>query len=219
MAESPQNLFTGYRPPSGTFDELFQPDGSPRPAFGRMVSQQSTWSPEQVARCQSLAELALLNQGVTFSVYSDSRGTEKIFPFCLVPRLISAKDWARLEEGLTAVKFHCWCEPSRDVPMVETVHRAMADKCLALMLDVEQRYTRDQALTAAKRLERLGLTWFEAPLLDTDLEGYLELRRLLTASRGRPRNLSQTHQQELKRILRKLGEGEGQPPPPAPTAT
>lgn len=46
-----------------------------------------------------------------------------------------------------------------------------------------------------------------------------ELRRLLTASRGRPRNLSQTHQQELKRILRKLGEGEGQPPPPAPTAT
>ena len=84
---------------------------------------------------------------------------------------------ARLEEGLTAVKFHCWCEPSRDVPMVETVHRAMADKCLALMLDVEQRYTRDQALMAAKRLERLGLTWFEAPLLDTDLEGYLELRR------------------------------------------
>jgi L-alanine-DL-glutamate epimerase-like enolase superfamily enzyme len=35
---------------------------------------------------------------------------------------------------------------------------------LALMLDVEQRYTRDQALMAAKRLERLGLTWFEAPL-------------------------------------------------------
>jgi hypothetical protein len=46
-----------------------------------------------------------------------------------------------------------------------------------------------------------------------------ELRRLLTASRGRPRNLSQTDQQELKRILRKLGEGEGQAPPPAPTAT
>ena len=35
---------------------------------------------------------------------------------------------ARLEEGFTAVKFHCWCEPSRDIPMVETVHRAMADK-------------------------------------------------------------------------------------------
>jgi L-alanine-DL-glutamate epimerase-like enolase superfamily enzyme len=87
---------------------------------------------------------------------------------------------ARLAEGFTAVKFHCWCEPSRDVPMVETVHRAIADRGLALMLDVEQRYTRDQALAAAQRLEPLGLTWFEAPLLDTDLAGYAELRRHTT---------------------------------------
>jgi L-alanine-DL-glutamate epimerase-like enolase superfamily enzyme len=84
---------------------------------------------------------------------------------------------ARREEGFTAVKFHCWCEPSRDVPMVERVHRAMADRGLALMLDVEQRYSRDQALAAARRLEPLGLAWFEAPLLDTDLEGYAMLRR------------------------------------------
>jgi len=61
--------------------------------------------------------------------------------------------------------------------MVETVHHAMAGKGLALMLDVEQRYTRDQALTAARRLEPLGLAWFEAPMIDTDLEGYVELRR------------------------------------------
>jgi L-alanine-DL-glutamate epimerase-like enolase superfamily enzyme len=84
---------------------------------------------------------------------------------------------ARLEEGFTAIKFHCWCEPSRDVPMVQSAHRAMADKGVALMLDVEQRYTRDQALAAAKQLEALDLAWFEAPLLDTDLEGYVELRR------------------------------------------
>jgi L-alanine-DL-glutamate epimerase-like enolase superfamily enzyme len=64
--------------------------------------------------------------------------------------------------------------------MVETVHRAIADRGLALMLDVEQRYTRDQALAAAQRLEPLGLTWFEAPLLDTDLAGYAELRRHTT---------------------------------------
>src|SRR5262249_53384932 len=46
------------------------------------------------------AELALLNQGVTFSVYDDARGTEKIFPFCLIPRIISAADWAALARGL-----------------------------------------------------------------------------------------------------------------------
>jgi L-alanine-DL-glutamate epimerase-like enolase superfamily enzyme len=102
--------------------------------------------------------------------------------YASTPLLADAKAYveycaARLDEGFTAVKFHCWCEPSRDLPMVETVHGAMADKGLALMLDVEQRYTRDQALLAAKRLEPLALTWFEAPLLDTDLEGYRELRR------------------------------------------
>ena len=50
--------------------------------------------PDELARAQVLAETALLNQGVTFSVYGDTRGTEKIFPFCLVPRLIAAADFA-----------------------------------------------------------------------------------------------------------------------------
>jgi L-alanine-DL-glutamate epimerase-like enolase superfamily enzyme len=110
---------------------------------------------------------------------------ERVPAYASTPLLADAKAYvdycaARLEEGFTAVKFHCWCEPSRDVPMVETVHRALADRGLALMLDVEQRYTRDQALGAARRLEPLGLAWFEAPLLDTDLEGYRELCRHTT---------------------------------------
>src|ERR1700682_667196 len=52
------------------------------------------------ARSQALAELALLNQGVTFSVFQSEQGAEKIFPFCLLPRLISAQDWDELERGL-----------------------------------------------------------------------------------------------------------------------
>src|SRR5262245_65190087 len=55
---------------------------------------------DEFARYQSLAELSLYNQGVTFSVYSDHRGTEKIFPICLVPRVIGAEEWARVEKGL-----------------------------------------------------------------------------------------------------------------------
>ncbi len=107
---------------------------------------------------------------------------ERVPAYASTPLLADAEAYvdycaARREEGFTAVKFHCWCEPSRDIPMVETVHRAMADQGLALMLDVEQRYSRDQALAAVRRLEPLGLTWFEAPLLDTDLEGYALLRR------------------------------------------
>ncbi|MEZ4299977.1 MAG: circularly permuted type 2 ATP-grasp protein [Polyangiaceae bacterium] len=49
---------------------------------------------------QALAERALLNQGVTFSVYSDTRGTEKIFPFCVLPRVVSAEDWDKVDRGL-----------------------------------------------------------------------------------------------------------------------
>jgi uncharacterized circularly permuted ATP-grasp superfamily protein len=52
------------------------------------------------AHLQQLAERALMNQGVTFSVYKDQQGTEKIFPFCLVPRLISGGEWLELEAGL-----------------------------------------------------------------------------------------------------------------------
>src|SRR5437588_536438 len=51
-------------------------------------------------RARALAELSLYNQGVTVSVYSDQRGTEKIFPLCLVPRVIDAATWAQAEKGL-----------------------------------------------------------------------------------------------------------------------
>lgn len=46
------------------------------------------------------ADLVFINQGITFSVYADRRGTEKIFPFDLIPRLIAAKEWQTMEAGL-----------------------------------------------------------------------------------------------------------------------
>src|SRR5690606_32629336 len=96
---APVTLFTDYRPLAGTFDEILATDGA-RPAFRRVLEQLGRMSAEELARHQQLAEMALLNQGVTFSVYSDNRGTEKIFPFCVVPRLVSAADFAHLEQGL-----------------------------------------------------------------------------------------------------------------------
>ena len=84
----------------------------------------------------------------------------------------------RAVEGFRAVKFHCWCEPARDLPMVEKVRQQIDPERMALMLDVEQRYSRQQARAAAMRLEPLAMTWFEAPLLDGDLDGYAELRRV-----------------------------------------
>jgi uncharacterized circularly permuted ATP-grasp superfamily protein len=83
----------------GTYDEMFDGDRA-RPPFARVAALLAKMSPDELARAQQLAETALLQQGVTFSVYGDARGTEKIFPFCLLPRLIAASDWSPLERGL-----------------------------------------------------------------------------------------------------------------------
>src|SRR2546428_155662 len=94
------NLFDSYRGLPGVWDELFDGEGRPRPGFGRAIDALDSRTALEFGRCQTLAERALLNQGVTFSVYNDARGTEKIFPVCLLPRLISAVEWWKLEEGL-----------------------------------------------------------------------------------------------------------------------
>ncbi len=92
-------LFADYQPLPGTWDETIAAAGA-RPEFRRVLDHLGTLTPDELARHQQLAELALLNQGVTFSVYADHRGTEKIFPFCLMPRLVSAADFAHVERGL-----------------------------------------------------------------------------------------------------------------------
>jgi L-alanine-DL-glutamate epimerase-like enolase superfamily enzyme len=79
--------------------------------------------------------------------------------------------------GFRAVKFHCYCVYERDMEMVRAVHKRFGDSDIAFMLDVEQRYSRAEALRAAQELEELGYRWFEAPLPDFDLEGYRDLRR------------------------------------------
>jgi uncharacterized circularly permuted ATP-grasp superfamily protein len=93
-------LFAGYRLLPSAYDEAFLADGAPRPEFEGCLAALAASTASGFARQQRFAERALLDQGVTFSVYSDARGAEKIFPFCLVPRLISAHDWDRLERGL-----------------------------------------------------------------------------------------------------------------------
>jgi uncharacterized circularly permuted ATP-grasp superfamily protein len=93
-------LLEGYRALDGTYDELVETAGQTREHARMVANLLATMTPETFARCQALAELALAQRGVTFSVYSDDRGTEKVMPVCLVPRVIAAAEWARLERGL-----------------------------------------------------------------------------------------------------------------------
>jgi uncharacterized circularly permuted ATP-grasp superfamily protein len=93
-------LFSKYAGNAEAFDELFTGQGEVRPDFRSILGALGAGTKQTFARNQELAERALLNQGVTFSVYSDSRGAEKVFPVCLIPRIVAAADWARLERGL-----------------------------------------------------------------------------------------------------------------------
>lgn len=96
----PGDLFSSYRPLPGTYDELFAAEGEVRDALRAIVAAIGAVDRDAFARHQALAERALLQQGVTFSVYGDQRGTEKIFPYCLLPRLIPGRDWDHVERGL-----------------------------------------------------------------------------------------------------------------------
>ena len=100
VGRSAAPLLERYLPPAGTFDELIDATGEPRPDFARTLELLGGRTVGEFARAQALAEVALMNQGVTFSVYTDQRGTEKIFPFCLLPRMVAARDWLHVERGL-----------------------------------------------------------------------------------------------------------------------
>jgi len=93
-------ILEGYRALDGTYDELVEAAGGTRKHALMVANLLANMNADTFARCQALAELALAQRGVTFSVYSDDRGTEKVMPVCLVPRVIGAAEWARLEKGL-----------------------------------------------------------------------------------------------------------------------
>jgi uncharacterized circularly permuted ATP-grasp superfamily protein len=91
--------FTHYDT-GGFFDEMFGEPSQPRPAASALVQLIDALPEGELLRRQRSAERALLNMGITFNVYGDKAGTEKIFPFDLVPRIVSAADWNVIERGL-----------------------------------------------------------------------------------------------------------------------
>lgn len=110
---------------------------------------------------------------------------EKILSYASTPLLADNQAYIdyvgeRHAEGFKAVKFHCWCVPNRDLAMCEAVHRHFESADLSLMLDAEQRYELHGSIHVARRLGELGFRWFEAPLVDTDVSGYREIKRLST---------------------------------------
>jgi len=92
-------LFCGYT--AGPFyDEMFATPGNARPHYARLFGKLGGMAPAQFEARRKLADLSFLLQGITFTVYSDGRGTERLFPFDLIPRILPQSEWIHIERGL-----------------------------------------------------------------------------------------------------------------------
>jgi len=91
--------FTTYDP-GDFYDELIDADGKPRPGAQLLVDKIESLPPGDLTMRQKAAETLLLKMGITFNVYGRDEGTEKIFPFDIIPRIVPASDWQQIESGL-----------------------------------------------------------------------------------------------------------------------
>jgi uncharacterized circularly permuted ATP-grasp superfamily protein len=82
------------------YDELYGAGGIPRPHYAPLAATLDWIGRDEImARVQAI-NTALLLRGVTFTVYADSAGTERVFPFDVIPRIITPEEWGRLERGI-----------------------------------------------------------------------------------------------------------------------
>jgi len=91
--------FDAYRT-EGFFDEMFAEPGKPREGSKLLVQIIESLNEGELLARQAAAEQALLRMGITFNVYGDTSGTEPIFPFDVIPRIVEVGEWQTLDRGL-----------------------------------------------------------------------------------------------------------------------
>ena len=82
------------------YDEMFDANCEAREEARLLLETIQSLEDGELLRCQHVAEALLLQMGITFNVYGDSAGTERIFPFDLIPRIVLAEEWDWIERGL-----------------------------------------------------------------------------------------------------------------------
>jgi uncharacterized circularly permuted ATP-grasp superfamily protein len=86
--------------PETTYDEMFEPSGKARPHYQPLQKFFDELGADELKARRRAADLSFLHQGVTFTVYGHEDSTEKVFPYDIVPRIITAREWAPIENGL-----------------------------------------------------------------------------------------------------------------------
>ncbi len=93
-------LFGDY-PLDQAYDEMRAPGGEVREQYRALAETLAALPADELRRRKQSVDLAFLTQGITFTVYGREEGTERIFPYDLLPRLITAREWECIERGLT----------------------------------------------------------------------------------------------------------------------
>jgi uncharacterized circularly permuted ATP-grasp superfamily protein len=86
---------------SQAWDEMFTADGAARPHYKALLDRLLQLPSEELQQRKQAADLTFLHQGITFTVYGKTEGTERIFPHDLIPRILTGREWKRIEAGLT----------------------------------------------------------------------------------------------------------------------
>jgi uncharacterized circularly permuted ATP-grasp superfamily protein len=92
-------LLNSYQEQPQVWDEMFRAAGI-RPEYQQFVSAIENMAGPEMTRKDELAKKLFMSQGITFTVYNSGEGIEKIFPFDIIPRIISNTEWQRIEAGI-----------------------------------------------------------------------------------------------------------------------
>ena len=92
--------FNEYSPINGVWDEMYGQNAEVREHYRKVIEYISKESADDLNKKEELAKRLFMSQGITFTVYNRGEGIEKIFPFDIIPRIITASEWAFVEKGI-----------------------------------------------------------------------------------------------------------------------
>ncbi|WP_262886258.1 circularly permuted type 2 ATP-grasp protein [Sphingobacterium bovisgrunnientis] len=91
-------LLTSYSPIDGVYDEMI--GEVLRPQFEKFIHSLGEMDSDSLTLRNEMTKKLFMREGITFTVYSDGEGIEKIFPFDIIPRVIQCNEWEHIESGV-----------------------------------------------------------------------------------------------------------------------
>ncbi|OYV49789.1 MAG: hypothetical protein B7X10_01665, partial [Burkholderiales bacterium 21-58-4] len=83
-----------------TYDEMIDKDGKPRPIARELYDHIAALGPEDLSARVAAVDAAIMTSGITFTVYTEAGNIDRAWPFDVIPRIIDAREWAIVENGL-----------------------------------------------------------------------------------------------------------------------